>query len=129
MKGRTAALGFLVSSLLYGVIPMLFAFLAVREWLDPHRLLVPSLLAAALSAAVGTLLLVRKGKWGVLPAALLAGPAVQLAAMLIGYLAFGGVSMEGIRWLMPMVSFVAAVMMGLLFGQRRGGKRSRRKKR
>ena len=88
-KWKQVLAALLLTGLLYLAIPMFSALLAVNEWADTEKLLLPMLLAAGLSSAVGTLFLVRRGKWSVFSAALLTGMGVQLLALLVGYLAFG----------------------------------------
>lgn len=130
-KWKQGALALLISLLLYLTLPMLSALLAVNEWADAEKLLTPLLLSSAVSAAVGTLFLVRRGKWSVFTAALLTGLGTQLLVMLGGYLIFGEVGVDGERWLLPVIAFVAALAAGLFLGKRgkkntSGSKRKRR---
>ncbi|MGM9661885.1 MAG: hypothetical protein ACI3WR_02200 [Oscillospiraceae bacterium] len=134
-KGKQWAVGLLLTLLLYALAPLLFAWLAVKGWMDAEGLLLPMALSAALAAAVGGAYLTRRGKLSVFAAALLAGPGAQLIAALVGYLAFGGAEWDGRRWALPVVGFAAALAAGLLSTRRsgerkarsRGGGRSRRK--
>ncbi|MGM9618795.1 MAG: hypothetical protein ACI3W8_02995 [Oscillospiraceae bacterium] len=125
-KGKQWILGLLLTLLLYGLAPLLFAWFAVRGWMDAQKLLVPMALSAALSAAVGGLYLTRRGGLSVFIAALLAGPGAQLIAALIGYLAFGRVEWGSNRWLLPVAGFAGALAAGLLFSRRTGRKRTER---
>ncbi len=128
-KWKQAAAAVLLTMLLYLTVPMLSALLAVNEWADTERLLLPMLLAAGIAAAAGTLFLVRKGKWSVFSAALMTGGGVPLLAMLVGYLAFGAVSVDGQRWLLPTAGFASAMLAGLLMGQKKGRARKGKQKR
>lgn len=127
-KGRQRAVGLLLTLLLYGLLPLPLAGLAVRGWTDAEGLLGPMLLSAAVSAAVGGAWLARRGKLSVFLSALLAGPGIQLLAALIGYLAFGGAGWDGGRWLPGAAGFAAALAAGLL-ATRRAGKRKDRGRR
>ena len=125
-KWKQAAATVLLTMLLYLMIPMLSALMAVNEWADTESFLVPALLAAGISAGAGTMYLVRRGKWSVFYAALLTGVGVPLLTMLTGYLIFGSASLDGKRWLLPLMGFASAVIAGLLGGQRKGSRKDRR---
>ena len=123
-KWKQAAVAVLLTMLLYLMIPMLGALMAVNEWADTERFLFPVLVSAGISAAAGTVFLVRKGKWSVFAAALLTGVGVPLLTMLVGYLVFGAVTLDGQRWLLPVTGFSAALFAGLFWGQRKGRRKA-----
>lgn len=125
-KWKQTAAGVLLTLLIYLTIPMISAFLAVNEWADTENLLMPVLMAAVVSGAAGGLFLVRKGKWSVFAAALLAGALVPLLAMLVGYLVFGSAGMDGRRWMLPVAGFMSAIVTGLFWGQRKGRRKDSR---
>ena len=127
-KWKQAAAAMLLTMLLYVTIPMFSALLAVNEWADTEKFLFPALLAAGISAAAGTLFLVRRGKWSVFTAALLTGAGGPLSAISVGYLAFGAVSFAGQRWLLPVTGFASAMFAGLFWGQRKRRRRDARSK-
>ena len=129
-KWKQALAALLLTILMYLTIPMFSALLAVNEWADTEKLLLPMLLAAGLSSAVGTLFLVRRGKWSVFSAALLTGVGVQLLALLVGYLVFGSAALDGQRWLLPLVGFLSALLAGLFMGKsrKRDGRSGKRRR-
>lgn len=126
-KWKQTAAAVLLTMLLYLLLPMLSALLAVKAWADTENLLRPMLLAAGGSSAAGTLFLVRKGKWSVFAAALLTGAGVPLLSMLAGYLTFGSAVMDERRWLLPVAGIVSALLAGLFLGQGKGRKKNVRK--
>ncbi len=125
-KWKQAAAAMLLTMLLYVTIPMFSALLAVNEWADTEEFLFPALLAAGISAAAGTLFLVRKGKWSVFAAALLTGIGGPLVALLAGYFVFGSANMDGQRWLLPVTAFVSALLAGMFLGQKKGRRKDGR---
>ncbi len=130
-KWKQAVAGVLLTMLIYLTIPMLSALLAVNGWADTEKLLLPVLLAAGISAAVGTLFLVRREKWSVFAAAMLTGVGVPLLAMLAGFVVFGSAAADEQRWLLPVAGLVSAMLAGLFWGKRKGrrkGIRNRKRK-
>ena len=125
-KWKQAAVAVLLTMLLYLMIPMLGALMAVNEWADTEKFLFPALVSAGLSAAAGALFLVRKGKWSVFAAALLTGVGIPVLTMLVGYLVFGAVSLDGQRWLLPVMGFTSALLAGLWRGHRKGRRKDAR---
>lgn len=105
-----------------GALLMLLAWGGAEGWLDAERLLTPLLAAVCLAAVMGALLL-RRWRWSAFPAAVLTGIGMQLPLLLAGYLLFGGVALDGNRWLLPVAGFAAALAAGLLpRGKRPAGK-------
>lgn len=126
-KWKQAAAAVLLTMLLYLVLPMLSALLAVNEWADTENLLLPMLIAAGGASAAGTLFLVRKWQWSVFAASLLTGVGVPLLAIFVGYLTFGSVTMDEQRWLLPVMGLIFGLLAGLFLGQGKGRKKGTRR--
>lgn len=108
-----------------GALLPVLAWGGAEGWIDGLRPLPPLLLAAAIGAAAGAWFL-RRRRWGALAAALVTGLGVQVLLMGTGWLAFGTVSWEGERWLLPIVAFGAALLVGLLPNGKKAGRKTAR---
>lgn len=129
-KTKQALWAMLVCTLTEGACLLALGWGGASGRIDAAHLKTPLLLSAGLAAAGGTLFLSRSRRgWRVIWAAMLTGPVFQLLLMGAGWFAFGGVSLDGGRWQLPIAGFAAACLTALLPGKRGKGKSSAGRKR
>lgn len=128
-KQKESAAAFLkgtgMTLLLYILLQMLLALLAVKGALPEKRLFPAQAVTAVLAMLPGGLYAARRSGLGALPAAMLTALSFAILLSLVGLLVYDGVAQTG----QTVVLLLAAAAGGLLAGLLGGGGKKKRKKR
>ena len=126
-KGKQILVALLLTLAVEGAVLLCLGWGGAQGWIDAGHLLVPSIAASAVAAALGALYLGLR-RWSAVPAALITGVGTQMILLLAGYFVFGHAGFAEKRWWMPVIAFAAAVIAVLFLAKPKAGMKKKRPK-